>query len=248
MKKLIISIFAITLVIAVQAQDQEGTYMYESIYLTPKLDALSTLNANMTAHNKKYHGEGAHAAFVQNVLTGRKTGDMVWVMGPGPFANLDNRPAEGGHDEDWANNVIPHLEDISQSEYWRRDPQQFYTPENNTADKIRIRFYKVKRGQNAAFAEHYGKIIQVFREKKYDVALSLYWNTFPTGNGRNMASVSSITNWADLDEGLPVGTDFNEIHGEGSWDKWIDKLYELTEWTDQEVRQNMPAMSGPEQE
>ena len=106
MKKSINLILAFNLVIAVQAQDQEGTNMYESIYLTPKLESLSKLNENMAAHNKKYHGEGIHAAFVQTVLTGRRTGDMVWLMGPGPFASLDSRPAEGGHDEDWNSNII----------------------------------------------------------------------------------------------------------------------------------------------
>ena len=244
MKKSITFILAFALVIALQAQDQPETHMYETIYLTPKLDAVGKLSENMSAHNKKYHGEGIHAAFVQNVLTGRRTGDMVWVTGPGPFASLDTRPAEGGHDEDWRDNVMPYLQDVSQSEYWRRDAVQYYSPEDNAADKIRIRFHKVKRGQGAAFAEHIGKIIQVFRDKNYNVGLSLYWNTFPTGNGRNMSTVSTITNWADLDSGLPVGSDFNEIHGEGSWDKWLEKLYDLTEWTDQEVRQNIPALSG----
>jgi len=243
MKKLINFIFAIALVIAAQAQEQNETFMYESIYLTPKFDAIGKLNENMAVHNKKYHGEGIHSAFVQAVLTGRRSGDLVWVMGPGTFANLDSRPAEGGHDDDWNNNIMPYLQDISQTEYWRRDAN-YYAAENGNAEKIRIRFYKVKRSQNEAFVEHYGKIIQVFKDKKYDRGLSLYTNTFPTRNGRNMASVSGINNWAQLDEGLPIVTDFNEIHGEGSWAKWLDKLYELTEWTDQEVRQLIPTLSG----
>ena len=244
MKKLILTVLAIFLIVTLQAQDQPETVMFETMYLTPKLDAISTLEKNMSAHNKKYHGEGLHSAFVQTVLTGRRTGDMLWVMGPGPFASLDTRPAEGGHDEDWSNNILPYLTDLSQAEYWRRDSKQYYSPENSTADKIVFRYYKVKRGQRAALAEHYGKLIQVFKEKKYNRMLSIYWNSFPSRGGRNLVSVSSFNNWADLDSGLPVGKDFNEIHGEGSWAKWLQEVTDLTDWMDMEVRQNMPALSG----
>ena len=243
MKKSTNVLIALFMVIAVYGQDQPATNVYETIYLTPKLDAINQLNDAMSAHNKKYHGPGDHTAFVQSVLTGKRTGDYVWVMGPGPFANLDSRPAEDGHDDDWASTVMPHLQNMSQAEYWRRD-DNFYAPEGYAADKIRIRFYKVKRGKNAAFVEHYAKIIQVFQEKKYNRALSLYFNTFPTGNGRNMASVSSFKTWAEFDKGLPVGEDFNSIHGEGSWDKWLENHRELTEWTDQEVRQRVSALDG----
>ena len=248
MKKLIATALAISLIVTLQAQDQAATHMYETIYLTPKLDAISTLEKNLSAHNKKYHGEGIHSAFVQTVITGRRTGDMMWAMGPGPFASLDTRPAEGGHDEDWRDNVLPYLTDVSQSEYWRRDAEQYYSPENYSADKIRFRYYKVKRGQQAAFAAHYGKLIQVFKAKKYNRMLSIYWNTFPSRGGRNMVSVSSFNTWADLDTGLPVGRDFNEMHGEGSWAKWLQGITDMTDWMDQEVRQDLPALSGTSSE
>ncbi|MDH3711534.1 MAG: hypothetical protein OER04_16705 [Cyclobacteriaceae bacterium] len=243
MKKLLSIMVLFPMAFLVYGQDHQETHMYESIYLTPKLDAISKLSENMAAHNKKYHGEGDHAAFVQNVVAGKRSGQMVWVMGPGTYAHLDSRPAEGGHDEDWANNVLPYLEKMSNIEYWRRT-SQYYVPEGYDADKIRIRFYKVKRGQNEDFVAHYGKLVQVFNEKKYDRQLSIFQSTFPSATGRNMASVTSFDNWADLDKGLPVGKDFDSIHGEGSWAKWLQELQDLTEWSDQEVRELMPEMSG----
>jgi len=240
-----ISILIIVMFMTVAyAQDQPETYMYETIYLTPDLEDLAKLQETMAAHNKKYHGPGDHAAFVQRVVAGKRTGDLVWVMGPGKFAHLDSRPAEGGHDEDWANNVLPNLEEMSVAEYWRRDATSYYVPEGYTPGKIRVRFYKVKRGEGSNLAEHYSKLIQVFREKNYNRALSIYHNTFPTAHGRNIASVSSFNNWAELDEGIPIENDFNSIHGEGSWGKWLEGLRELTEWSDQEVRELMPGLSG----
>ena len=243
MKKLLIFFMVLPVVFLAYGQDKSETHMYETIYLTPKLDAVNTLAENMANHNKKYHGEGEHAAFVQNVVAGKRSGQLVWVMGPGTFAQLDSRPGEGGHDEDWSNNVMPYLEKMSNIEYWRRS-DQYYVPEGYNAQKIRIRFYKVRRGDGGDFVDHYGKLVQVFREKKYNRQLSIFQNTFPTANGRNMASVSSFQNWGELDQGLPVAEDFESIHGEGSWDKWLVRLRELTEWSDQEVRELMPAMSG----
>ena len=138
---------------------------------------------------------------------------------------------------------MPHLVKMSNIEYWRRS-NQYYVPEGYNADKIRIRFYKVKRGHGADFVEHYGKLVQVFKEKNYDRQLSIFRNTFPSASGRNMASVSSFQKWGELDEGLSVGKDFDSIHGEGSWDRWLVRLRDLTEWSDQEVRQLIPEMSG----
>ena len=248
MKRLFLTLTAIFIIVALQAQDQSETIMYESIYLSPKLDALSTLNKNMTAHNKKYHGEGKHQAFVQTVVTGRRSGDLVWLMGPGTFANLDSRPAEGGHDEDWANNVMSNLEEVSRSEYWELDQQASYTPENSTNSKMVIRFRRTKNGERAAVAKHYAKLTDLFREKKYSNGLSVYISKFPTGNGRNMASVFTFANWAEMDENLPVGKDFDEKYGAGSWAKWSQDMAELTEWVDMEVRENLPAMSGMAEE
>ncbi len=106
-KSILVSLCFFFILGFVKAQDT-GTHMYETIYLTPIPAKISELDAGLTAHNKKYHGEGDYSAFVQYVLTGRKTGDYVWLMGPGNFARLDSRPAEGGHDEDWNANVC-HL-------------------------------------------------------------------------------------------------------------------------------------------
>jgi hypothetical protein len=40
--------------------------------------------------------------------------------------------------------------------------------------------------------------------------------------------------------------DFESVHGDGTWSKWIDEWTSITEWVDNEVRQNMPALSGAE--
>ena len=243
MKKLFLLSLGICLCLSVMAQES-GTHMYETIYLTPIPAKITELNAGLTAHNKKYHGEGDHSAFVQYVITGRKTGDYVWAMGPGNFTRLDSRPAEGGHDEDWNKNVMPYISEQSNAEYWVRDDKAHYSPENFSSDKIRIRAHKVKTGKGQRYREMFNKIVDVYRTKKYDRSVSLYWNQFPTAYGRNAVTINGFNNWSMFDEDNDFVADFNSVHGEGTFAKWLEEWRSLIEWTDNEVRQNMPALSG----
>jgi len=225
----------------------QGQHMYETIYLTPKLDKISELNTNLSAHNKKFHGEGEYYAYVLSVLTGNHTGDYVWVMGPGNFARLDSRPAENdGHDNDWNNNIMPLLSKMSQAEYWVRDSEQFYSSENTSGNKGRVRFYKVKTGKNQKFAEMFAKIVDVYKSKGFDRSVSLYWNSFPTAYGRNAATVSGIPSWAIYDEPGTFVADFESVHGEGTWEPWITEWRGLYDWMGNEIRETLPALSGAE--
>lgn len=244
-KSILVSLCLFFILGFVKAQDT-GTHMYETIYLTPIPAKITELDAGLTAHNKKYHGEGDYSAFVQYVLTGRKTSDYVWVMGPGNFTRLDSRPAEGGHDEDWNKNVMPYISKQANAEYWVRDDKAFYSPENYSGDKIRIRFHKVKRGKNERFGEMMNTIAEVYRNKKYDRTFTLYRSQFPTAYGRNAATVNGFTNWSMFDEDGTFIADFESINGTGSFAKWIDELNSISEWTDNEVRQSLPALSGVE--
>ena len=244
-KSILVSLCLFFILGFVRAQDS-GAHMYETIYITPIPGKITELNAALSAHNKKYHGEGDHEAFVQSVITGRRTGDYVWLMGPGNFARLDSRPAEGGHDEDWANNVLVNVSEVANAEYWIRDEKAFYSPEDYSGDKIRIRFHKVKIGKGQKYGEMFNKIVDVYRAKKYPRTVTLYWNQFPTAYGRTAATVNGFANWAMYDEDGTFVADFNSVHGEGSFSKWLEEFRSLLDWTDNEVRQNMPALSGVE--
>lgn len=244
MKKSITLLLSILILVFVYGQDKPSTVMFERNYLTPKPDKIKILNQNLATHNKKYHGDGDHYAFVYLVITGRRSGDYLWLMGPGTFANLDTRPAEGGHDDDWADNVMPYVQDISQNEYWVRDEKHYYTPKGYSGDKVRVRYYRIKPGTNEKFRELMGKILKVNKEKYYNSTFNLFWNTFPTNRGRNVATVSGFPNWAVFDEDNNFGTDYESVHGDGSWQTWNNEFWEVNEWTDNEVLQLVPKLGG----
>ena len=251
MKKLFFVLLGTMLCIGVTRaqEDDYSTFMYETIYLTPIPAKIAELNAGLSAHNKKYHGEGDYSAWVQSVLTGRHTGEYVWGMGPGNFARLDSRPAANGHDDDWNTSVMPYISEMSNAEYWVRSADHNYTPEEDPGgNKIRIRFYRVKRGQNQKFSEMFTKIVEVFRSKGYNRFVSLYWNNFPTARGRNAATVSGVPNWAMYDEDGTFVADFESVHGEGTFEKWLEEWRDVTEWVDNEIRQTVPELGGTEVE
>ena len=99
-------------------QAQEKSYvMWESITITPDNTKLKVLSENMRKHNMAYHSEGPYKAYVYNITTGPDIGKIVWEMGPLTYSHLDARPSEGGHDEDWRDNVMPYVKKMTNGEY-----------------------------------------------------------------------------------------------------------------------------------
>jgi hypothetical protein len=237
MKTFITLIGSFLLLTGSAISQESSTVLFENIYLTPKTEHISQFEKNIIDHNKRFHGEGDHSAFVQYVVTGRRSGDYVWAMGPCTFADLDTRPAGDDHANDWANTVMTYVEDASPTEYWERDDEIFYAPEGYSGDKLRIRFHRYATGKGGQVSDLFAKIQKVYQAKKYERTFSLYWNRFPTARGRNIATVNGFKNWAMYDEDSNFSADFNEVHGEGSFAKWLDELRSVVEWTDNEIRQ-----------
>jgi hypothetical protein len=90
----------------VSAQDY---VMYETMYLKPDAAKWEVLKEKLAAHNQKFHAEGPYEAYVQWVVNGPNTGQLVWVMGPCTFTHLDSRPSGDPHDSDWMTNVVANL-------------------------------------------------------------------------------------------------------------------------------------------
>jgi hypothetical protein len=107
------SIFTMT------AQNDESYEMWEDIMITPDNAKLKILGENIRKHNQKYHKEGPYKATVYNITTGPNAGKIIWEMGTLTYADLDKRPAVGGHDEDWRDNIDPYIKKTNTVEYWK---------------------------------------------------------------------------------------------------------------------------------
>ena len=222
---------------------QESYIMYETMYIKPKADKLEEFNDAFSAHNKKFHASGANAVAIQWVVNGPKAGQLVWVMGPCTFTDLDNRPSDDAHTDDW-NMVMPFVDEISEVEYWRMDPDLSYTPEGwSFSDKIHIRAWDIKPGKSEEVEGFLKKVGEVFRTKKYEYSWHVYWTMFQTGNGRDVAGVYGFNKWADFDEESPFVKDFEEIHGEGAWSEAMAMMSKASTITE-ELRELVPELSG----
>ena len=225
---------------------------YESIYLKPDTKSLATLAKNMKAHNDKYHSENPYHANVWQVINGPKAGWLVWIMGPSTFREMDARPAEGGHDDDWQNNVMPYVVDMGNIEYWRRfeEVSILGDPQPN----LKVRFYQVNNDMGFLVDEIWEKMSKVRSEMPEGRSWALYNNMFQQGNmGRHFAGVTPFKNMAELDNGMNLdpsasGTfrkTFERIYGPEAWQPFQNAMRSAFVNSYDEVWALMPNMSAP---
>lgn len=240
MNKKVLSLFILTFIVfgsfaTLQAQDEPTYAMWESFYITPDNTKLKALGEAMSKHNKKYHKEGPHSAVVYNVVSGPNIGKMVWQMGPLNFKHLDDRPAAGGHDEDWRDNVMPNVKKLSSGEYWKQDDDVSNTSmlqgETGSYPILHIRFFEVADGHGYQIEHLMDQIGKSVKDMDGENPWGLYDNQFRQGNiGRHLATVRFHKNWAEYDKDMKFKESFLKLNGEDSWDAFVKGM--TTAFTD----------------
>ena len=217
MKKTLLLFFAATMVLSGMSQESEDTSyeMFELLYLTPRTDKIMELGEALAEHNKKFHADAPHQAHVWMCNTGPHTGDLVWVMGPMTFTDMDSRPDTKEHTEDWMKNVMPNVKMVSDGEYWKRDDKLSYTPEGATAGKEIWSVYDIVPFEGYRFKALLEKVVEVYREKNYPNYFQVYNSQFDGGNGHDVAIEFGFKNYAFFDEEDKFWKDYEEVHGEG---------------------------------
>ncbi|MDC6351752.1 hypothetical protein PP178_09305 [Zeaxanthinibacter sp. PT1] len=211
----------------IMAQEESNDYvMYESIILSPNKAKLKVLGENMQKHNQKYHNTAPFSANVYNISTGAETGKLVWMMGPMKFSDLDSRPAEGGHDEDWRDNIMPYLDDMGAAEYWKADGKlSNLSMMDGTPGQypiIYVRYWNVERGQGHNVDQFLETVSSTIKNMPGENPWGVYDNQFRQGEaGRHLATVSYHKKWAELDEPNTFRKSYDEVHGENTWDAFI---------------------------
>ena len=238
-------IIAVTLVTTFFAVGQDDYEMMELVYLKPIPGAdLEEASKAMAEHNKKYHAEDPYKASVWSNLTGSRVGQWVWVMNPATFSYYDSRPAGKEHDKDWDKVVAPYFELVA-NEYWKEDSKLSYMPEDFTkGGKVVFTVYDIRPGDSYRFKALLEKISEVYKQKKYTYDFTVYWNKFDNKEGRDVAIEVMFDKWAFLDEDHALKTDYEEIHGEGSWWKLIEEYRDVVVSSEDELSVLMPDMSA----
>lgn len=223
-------IFLLGPITVLQAQEESSYAMWESMYITPDNTKLKALGEAISKHNKKYHSEGPYAAVVYNVVSGPNTGKMVWQMGPLNYSHLDARPSDGGHDDDWRDNVMPNVKKLSSGEYWRQNTEVSNTDmlegDNSAYPILHIRFHEVNKGQSSQ-VKHLMQVIGATVKGMDGVnPWGVYINEFRQGYkiGRHLASVGFLKNWAEYDKPDTFKATFEKLHGEDAWLSFMDAM------------------------
>jgi len=226
------------------AQEEESYVMFDNTRLAVKTDKYKEFGKAMAHHNKTYHADGPYHANVWSVAVGENAGQMIWSMGPCTFAQHDGRPDGTEHMEDWLYNVMPNVKYIDGSNLWKRDKELSYTPEGLNDDKLSIRVYDIKDWQGYRFKEILEMAFEVYKQKEYSWSFQVYWPEFDAVPGEDVALVWSFSEWAWFDQESNFKKDFEEVHGAGSWYKFIEELKGTVNSTQDEVWVLVPELSG----
>lgn len=213
----------------VQAQEEKKYQMVEVTFMLPKVGMEKAFEKGVKSHNEAYHKDGNFKAHVDYIMTGKKTGWYAWIMGPCTFTDLDSRPKDDAHDKDWDQKVAQTIAKYGSTEYWKHNPKLSYSSGDMTPTLEEIWFVGLKRGDYYRFKELMNKIKAAF-EKKGEGTMQIYDNQFNESNGRDIAIVWGMKNWAELDnEDASIKKEFEEVHGEGTWQNAMDEWTEITE-------------------
>lgn len=227
------------------AQEEKESYkMYELLYIKPDYKHMKELGEAMAKHNKTFHNEGPHKAHVWLINTGPHTGEWCWAMGPLTFTDLDSRPDTKEHTEDWMNNVMPFVEEISDGEYWKQNDKLSHVPEGSFSGKEIFTVYDIKNFQEYRFTELLEKVVRVYNEKNYENYFIVYESQFDGNPSRDVAIAFSFKNWAFFDEDPKFKKDYEEIHGEGSWFKIMEEYRDIVVGSIDELSEYIPELSG----
>lgn len=219
--------------LAPQANAQnEDRLIWEYIMLTPDKTKLKILSDNMRKHNQKYHADGQYKAYVFNIQTGDDTGKIVWQMGPLNFTDLDNRPSDNGHDDDWRDNIMPYVKHMTNGEYWRTNAN------NSLLDKmdpltvshpiLLVRFMNVHLGQSHRVGEITGRAKAAVEQIENHSPWGSFTNLFQQGEaGRHVAWVRYLKSYSELDRQVSFRKAYEKAHGENTWGNYLNDLNDI---------------------
>lgn len=232
----------------VSAQDAPRI-IWEYMMLTPDKSNLKKLQDNMHDHNAKYHNQVPYQAYVFTIATGPNIGKIIWQMGPLNFTDLDSRPSDNGHDEDWRDNVLPYIKYTTNGEYWKTDMKiselENMDPNTVTHPLLSVRYMNVNQEQGYLVDDILEKIKATRGEMDDPNPWGVYDNLFQQGEkGRHLATVRFLKNWAELDEDGNFKEAFIKAHGEKEWPKFLDAYEDAFTDSWDEIYQYNAHMSG----
>ncbi len=196
----------------VQAQDDDYV-MYQVLRMSPKSGHNKQLVDGLKSHNSKYHGEeGSEAVNVWNIMSGPRTGSMLWVKGPRTWSDFDTPLEADGHMDDWWANVDSHA-DVHEWEYWGLWGDLYYMPEGMQPKVVVVRTFDIEPEKNNNVRHMWEAMLKIYQENNWDVGLQIYRNWANAGDDRDMAIMWVHDSWASMDRDRNFWEKYVELFG-----------------------------------
>ena len=222
MKNLII-LFSLVFGLCTSGWAQTDYKQWETHRFTVKMGQEDDFEKSLAAHNKKYHNAAPYKTYVYTLHTGPNSGDYEIALGPMTFTQLAGRPAGKDHDDDWSK-VMSHVESTGESEYWRSDKDINYQPPGSDAfNALRWRLFTVRPGQTDRAEALFAQVEKVYETKKLGAGYRLYWK-WGASQGPHVCAEMSMASWAYFDNPNTFVKDFDEVYGEGAYDRFLEDM------------------------
>jgi hypothetical protein len=245
----IVLLMMATLAAPVVAQNDSKSYrMYDVVYIKPKYDKLEELGLVMAKHNRDFHSTAPYRASIWSVSGGDHTGWWAWVMGPLTFTDLDTRPGDKAHNDDWQREVMPLIDDIDEANFWRYDSTVSYDANEPFSGSEIWTTYYLEPYQGYRFTAMLTKVKQVYQQKSLPNSFEVYRASFDTKDGGNVLIAFPFKNYAWFDEDRDFGALYDDVHGKGAWEKFRYEYRDVVKYAQDELTTFIPELSGGTEE
>lgn len=223
MKNISIVLLALLFTLSAVAEESKAYTQWDTFRFTVNNKDAKKLTKNMRAHIKKYHAKAPLKTQIFNVVYGPNSNELIWVMGPVSYSELDARADDKQHDDDWADNINPYISAYNESEVWRNMEGLEI---NNLGEKAEApekyfaRYLTVNKDQDPEVIKY---LLTQVKDTLVKIGKVKYWtvmdNQFIQGNlnGRHLMGLSSMASWAEIDEDWEFAKHFEELYGKGSY-------------------------------
>jgi hypothetical protein len=212
--------------------------MVQIMMIKPKQGEEKAFEDAVKAHDSKYHS-GAYAAQLWVINYGKGSdGWYIWRMGPLMYADMDKQPQGGKeHDDDWAKNVNPHVQQYGETNLWKIQDELSYTPANYNPENLDVWVVDIKPGMRYQFADLMKKFKIMFDTKKYPYSMRVSYNDLFSGDGVDAGIVFSFNHFAEFDDpNSDWRKDYESINGPGSWDNFWKEWNSCVNSTSEHIR------------
>lgn len=223
MKKLLLVLMLIPFTGTSQTKNVISTHR-----VFPKIDKVLEFEKALAAHAQKYHsGDAKWRVF--EIQSGPDFGGYHITEGPTNWEALDTRGNLGAeHNTDWNKSVVIYLTDRQSAGYYVYIDSLSTVALGDFSDKINITHVYPKIGEN-------NKIVSIINDLKKAWAADGSTVAVYSASSSGPAQYSLTTRYK---QGLkekatgfrkPFKTTFEGVHGEGSYEDYLDKISRYTD-------------------